>query len=297
MKIPKILKRADRPKARSRMKRNSSPIRAYVGLNGAGKTLTAVYDTIPYLEAGMKVLSSVRFLDYNNRRLCDDETCVAENHDTHYAAHPNWIPLREFSQILHARNTVIFLDEIQGIMSSRDYSTLPTPILNAIMQQRRNNNVIIYTTPFFGRADKALREVTHTVTLCSPYLSKTKKSEPGQPPILWKIRYAILARTYAAELMDEFDARGADLGNMRPKVFQFYIRPFNKAQNAYDSYDSVLSIGASDSLGSCMTCGGKRSQSRCSCPVLIKEHADKTQPGGSAAVVSPVTLKGGDLPL
>ena len=274
MKFSSFYRRADRLKARSRMKRNSAPIRAYVGLNGSGKTLTAVYDIIPYLETGMKVLSSVRILDYNNPRLCDDITCISPNHSTHKAAHPNWIPLRDFTQILNARNTVIFLDEIQGIMSSRDYSTLPTPILNSIMQQRRNNNVILYTCPYFGRADKALREVTQTVTLCVPYFSRTIKSPPGEPPILWKIRYAIFARTYSAELLDEFDARGADVGEVRPKVFQFYWRSLNKAQLAYDTYDTVLTIGHSDQLGSCMTCGGKRSQTRCSCPVQIKEKID-----------------------
>ena len=298
MYIPKLFKLSNRRKARSRMKRNSAPIRAYVGLNGAGKSLLAVYDILPYLENGMKVLSTVRILDYKNRRICDDITCVSENHSTHYAAHPNWIPLREFSQILYARNTVIFLDEIQGIFNSRTFQSLPAPILNAIMQQRRNNNVIIYTTPFFGRADKALREVTQQVTLCMPFLSRNVQSLPGEPPILWKSRSGVFARTYAAELMDEFDARGADIGDIRPKVFQLMFRNFNDAQNAYDTMDSVLTVGHSDELGSCMTCGGKRTQQKCSCPELIKEEVDKAQEEGSALAALPLILKSqSNLPL
>jgi len=266
----KLLHRSDKMKNRSRMKRNSAPIHAYVGLNGAGKTLTAILDCIPFIESGMSILSSVRILDYNNPRPCDDPTCTFPSHPNHQASHPQWIPLKDFTQILHAKNCVILLDEIQGIMSSRDYSTLPTPILNKLMQFRRDNCVIKYTCPFFGRADKALREVTQVVTLCTPYISKTRKSAEGAPPILWKERFFIFARTYAAELLDEFDARGADLGTMRPRVFQLYFRPWTIAQKAYDTYETVLSIGATDSMGSCMTCGGKRTQQKCSC-----EHTAK----------------------
>lgn len=61
---------ADRPGARARLRRRGFPIHSYVGPNGTGKSAIMVYDTLPSLEGGRPVLSTVRLLDYHNPRPC-----------------------------------------------------------------------------------------------------------------------------------------------------------------------------------------------------------------------------------
>ena len=88
---------------RARDRRRSYPIHMYVGRNGAGKSLAAVYDTLPDLEAGRPCLSTVRLLDYKNPRPCDDPTCEDATHDSenvHAAAHPLYVPFTQWGQLL-----------------------------------------------------------------------------------------------------------------------------------------------------------------------------------------------------
>jgi len=59
----------------ARARRRMYPIHFYVGRNGAGKSLAAVYDTMPDLDAGLPCLSTVRLLDFRNPRPCDDPNC------------------------------------------------------------------------------------------------------------------------------------------------------------------------------------------------------------------------------
>ena len=50
--------------SRARDARRGLPIHAYVGPNGGGKSLAMVNDTIPSLDAGRPVLSTVRLIDW-----------------------------------------------------------------------------------------------------------------------------------------------------------------------------------------------------------------------------------------
>ena len=61
-----------------RARRRVWPIHGYVGANGGGKTVSMVWDTLPSLESGRPVLSTVRLLDYGNPREC--EGCNDESH-------------------------------------------------------------------------------------------------------------------------------------------------------------------------------------------------------------------------
>ena len=73
----------------ARARRRMYPIHFYVGRNGAGKSLAAVYDTMPDLDAGLPCLSTVRLLDFRNPRPCDDPNCKDLEHVRgHQAVHP-----------------------------------------------------------------------------------------------------------------------------------------------------------------------------------------------------------------
>lgn len=256
----------DRDKASARLYRRSSPIRAYLGSgNGSGKSMMMIYDVMPSLDFGREVLSTVRLLDYNNPRPCDDKYCTFPGHPDHQAAHPLYVPLISYEQLLYAKNTDILLDEVTGVINSREYNKLPAAIANKLVQLRRDNCTLSWTATNWSRCDVIVRELTQTATLVIPVLKKKVKTEPGQPPQLWRSGQLFYARTFDAAMLDEFDARGADLGRMKPRANQLFYRPWGKATIAYDTFDPVLSLGDATDLGTCISCGGKRLQTKCSC--------------------------------
>src|SRR5438105_3161500 len=57
--------------SKKRARRRAYPIHAYVGANGGGKSAGMVWDTLPSLDAGRSVLSTVGLLDYANPRPCE----------------------------------------------------------------------------------------------------------------------------------------------------------------------------------------------------------------------------------
>jgi hypothetical protein len=285
----------DRINAKARMYRRSSPIRAYLGSgNGSGKSMMMVYDIIPSLEQGREVLSTVRLLDYKNPRPCDDPTCSFPGHPDHQAAHPNWVPLISYEQLLNAKDTCILLDEVTGVVNSREYNKLPAAIANKLVQLRRDNCTLSWTATNWSRCDVIVRELTQTATLVLPLLKKRVKPKENEPLQLWRSGQLFYARTFDAALLDEFDARGADLGSMKPKAHQLFYRPWGYATKAYDTMDAVLSLGDATDLGTCITCGGKRLQTKCSCADHQLKHFGKRAEGVPQAL--PI-LDGSAIPL
>lgn len=257
---------SDRAMARARLKRRAAPIHAYLGSgNGSGKSLLMVYDTIPSLDAGRPVLSTVRLLDFRNPRPCDDPTCTFPGHPDHGAAHPMYIPFTDYQQLLDFRDGDVLMDEITGIASSRQFASMPVQVQNFLVQMRRRNIALRWSSTNWARSDIIIREVTTAATLTIPFISRTHKSEPGEPPMLWRDRLLFFSRTYDAALMDDFDARGADAGAMKPHNLQLFWRPGALAGEAYNTLDPVLSLGFANEVGICVTCGGSRKAHPCSC--------------------------------
>lgn len=60
--------------------RRAMPITGYCGPNGSGKSAACVWDTMPSLAMGRTVLSTVRLLDWENPRPCDDPACSHPEH-------------------------------------------------------------------------------------------------------------------------------------------------------------------------------------------------------------------------
>lgn len=304
------LRRADRDMAKARLRRRGMPIHGFVGPNGTGKSAVMVYDTLPSLEWGRPVLSTVRLLDYRNPRpcpggvYCDDPANherprtvtelvpfdpadpaspkVRQTRETgetvvHACAHPLYIPFRSYTQLLDFRDGDVLMDEVTGVASSRESSGMPPQVANLLVQLRRRNVVLRWSAPAWGRADKIIRECSQAVTLTSAFLPRRVRQVEGEPPRLWRERRLFLARTFDATLFDEFDAHRAD-DDLPTLAWALYWGPGSSMFRAYDTYDAVTSLGWANEAGMCITCGGKRLHRKCDC----SDHQAAPRPRRSA---------------
>ena len=270
-------------------------IAGYVGPNGSGKSALMVLDTIPSLEAGRPVLGTVRLLDYNNPRQCDDAECEAEPLSGHYiralpephvveaafavesdpirriellnelgeitgihqAAHPLWIPLTDWQQVLDARGVDLLLDEVTGAASSRESASLPAAIANKLVQLRRNDVTVRWSAPAWMRADKILRECSQSVTYCRGRFPKSSSDRAR----MWRQRRLFVCKTYDASEFEDFTAGKRE--ELSTIVSELVWGPKTVAFKAYDTMDAVLAVGAVTDTGTCYICGGTRTRHSC----------------------------------
>lgn len=244
---------------RKRLRRRSYPIHAYVGANGSGKSAAAVWDSLPTLLQGRPVLSTVRLLDFENPRPCDDPACDSANHATHLAAHPLYVPLREWRQLLDAEHCDIIMDEVTGVASSRESSGMPAAVANLLVQLRRRDVVLRWTAPAWTRADKIIRECSQAVTYCQGYLPVDDEGSDR----MWRKRRLFRWQTYDASLFEEFSMGKRE--KIPSLVNQWFWGPGSHAFAGYDTLDSVESIGHVLDSGRCADCGGRRSPQKCVC--------------------------------
>lgn len=200
------------------------------------------------MDSGRYVLSNVR--------LWDPET---------NAPHRFWVPLTSFQQLLQARNCDVLLDEVTGVASSRESAALPPQVANLLVQLRRKDITLSWTTPSWARADKIIREVTQLVTVCRGFVRET--SGDGQRE--WRQARLFKWQSFDAGSFDEWSAALSDTTRKRhaDKVTtQLFWRPGSRAELGYRTYEDVAVLGHSLSVGgTCLTCGGRRSVPRCSC--------------------------------
>ena len=101
---------------RQRRIRRGYAVKFYSGRNGTGKSLCAVWDTMPDLDMGRTVLSTVRLLDYANPRPCEGwwgrseqqghecPVCVIPGAGEHEHAHPAYVPFTDLFDHVPNRN-------------------------------------------------------------------------------------------------------------------------------------------------------------------------------------------------
>lgn len=284
-----------------RRARRAWPIHAYVGANGAGKSAAMVWDSLPSLDLGRPVLSTVRLLDWRNPRPCSDSSCPHPEHQavvlhgprrqgepwppaiTHMAAHPLWVPFTDWQQLLDAEHCDVLMDEVTGVASSRESHAMPAPVANKLVQLRRADVVVRWSAPSWARADKIIRETSQAVTYAKGYMAKVDRSGDR----LWRNRRLFKWTTYDAGDFEEFTVGKRE--QLKPMVRDFHWGPSSPAFKAYDTFDAVATIGTVTDTGRCYRCGGRRSIPKCSCGDVHDEVSGGSAWGPAEGGVTPGT--------
>ncbi len=234
--LPKKL----RDKDAGRDTRRRTAIHAYVGANGSGKSLAMVHDTLPSLDAGRTVLSTVRLLD----PLTGEE-------------HPNYVKLTDWTQLLEAEHCDVNFDEVVGIASARESHGMPVQVQNLLVQLRRRDVVLRWTAPNWSRADKIIREVTQAVTLCAGSMSDRRDKDRWAPKRLFRFK------TFDTVEFEEWSLDKSK--KLSRSASAWFWGPSSRAFYAYDTLGQVERVGEVLDSGRCAHCGGRRSIPVCRC--------------------------------
>jgi len=251
----RLARRIDHKAAKARRK---VAIHCYSGPNGSGKSAAMVLDGMAAVRAGLPILSTVRVLDFLDPRPCDAWSCDCDKTDParHLAAYEGWIPFRCWQDLLDFQGPgEVWMDEVTGVANSNDWASMPSVIGDRLMQLRRSELVVRWTSPSFDNGNKKLRQVTQAVTVCRGMASKRVKGHA------WGQNRFFMWLTFDARLMDEFSNEAKRL---KAYIRQFVWKPVSFA--AYDTFESVLRLDDTVWGGTCLRCGGKVAQPRCTCP-------------------------------
>lgn len=210
------------------------PIRAKVGPNGGGKSLSAVDEIIASLDRGRHVLSTVRLID-------------SRTGDTH----PLYEQFYDFDQLTDARKTTVFMDEVTGIANSRSSSSLSTRVQNKLVQLRRDDCDLIWTAPNWARADVIIREVTQAVTECRGYFAGRQRMIDGEIR-QWAPKRVFRFRTYDVADFEEWTAGKRE--KLDPIASVWYKGIGSRAFASYDTLESVSMVAHASEAGVCEIC-------------------------------------------
>lgn len=273
----------DKQSENGRARRRAFPIHMYTGRNGAGKSLAAVYDTLPDLDAGLPVLSTVRLLDFRNPRPCEDDSCSDLMHGRpgHMAAHPCYRPFTSWVQLLEWSRGPVLMDEITGVADSNESAAMPAAAANKLAQLRRDDCSVRITGLNFIRANKRIREAVNAVTRCQSFMPVTVTNDDGTER-LWRARRLAVWRTYDAQSLpiDDHTDSAYDHADLMVKARHWV--PGSLALSAYDTYAPVLMVGSVTDSGRCAYCAGTRRPQECSCQDYQAEKAVRKGVGAQA---------------
>lgn len=220
--------------------RRSSSIRSYVGENGGGKSLCAVYDLLPSLAAGRTVLSTAVLLDAATG-----------------LPHAHYVPLTSWVQLMNVEHCDVLLDEVTGVASARSYASTPSQLLQLFVQLRKRDVTLSWTTPNYARADVIIREVTRTVTVCRGYFPKV------DPETSWPRNRFFRWATYDAIEWEQFSLQQTE--KAKGIGVQLFRRSGSEAERSYRTDESCEMLDHMDITGTCLTCGGRKAQHKCGC--------------------------------
>lgn len=231
--------------------RRGLPIHGYFGANGNGKSQIVVHDTLPDLDAGDPVLSTMRLI---NADTGDD--------------YPNYIPWTDWDQVLDLRKGAVIADEIVGVAGSRNSMSLPIEVQNLLNQLRRGDMRFSWTAPAWARADLIIRETSQGATLCraSQFFGVHRISDDTGRERTWRQHTVFRFKTYDAQKFEAWTA-AKESGNrkLRPVVSAGFKSTGTRAQASYDTFAPVNRVGLELDTGRCASCGGMRRPKPCSC--------------------------------
>ena len=135
---------------------NKYGILMFIGMFGHGKTLSMTHQArLLYNQYGDKL----RFI--SNYELFDIP----------------YIPLINFNQLVDIGEeedppyigTVVLIDEIENVLSHRNFSSFPLSLLHTLTQQRKKKVFIMCSAQRFFMVDKIFRSITTSVVDCNKY--------------------------------------------------------------------------------------------------------------------------------
>lgn len=235
------------PKLRTKgiLKRRNAAVVGYAGLNGTGKSFCMVRDTLLGLAQGRRVLSTVTILDPDTGN-----------------PHPNFELFQSWQQFHTVTETEILMDEVTGILDSRD-GGIPKHVKKELPQQRRKGNLIRWTGIDFDNVDKRLRQVSRAVVKCRGFLPDRAALPDGSIP-LWapnRLFYFVtfdgqtITTTSDSQLLTEDHEK-----KRRAKVLnrEWVKGPGSLAFDTYRTLDAVASVS-----NDCPVCGGRIPERTC----------------------------------
>lgn len=279
-------------------RRRGLAIHGYVGPNGAGKSLLAAADTIPTLRGlqwNCDNPDHLHMIDHGQtsgtRRILSTMPFVTPSGKPH----PLYDPLTDFNQITQAEHVDLILDEVGGAVASSTADNIPMGVKASLQELRRREVVCRWTAPSWKRASNILRECSQGVTLTLGFMPVPHKDGvlfdgphktevmsrdgenleerlcttegPHSHPSgrLWGAKRAMFARTFDANLFEEFTTAKKDNKKYRPVVRELFWRPGSEAERVYNTHAYVEKLGQVTQFGTCDHCGGTRRRPNCSC--------------------------------
>jgi len=137
-------------------------IYAYVGLPGTGKTFSMVYDTIPLIKSGGKVISNfpIRFGKQKDGSYKYKSICLN--------------PVDFIDAIEHEERATFLVDECNIIFSSYDdVKKIERGLLNRFAQGRKLGLDFFFTSQRFHHSLKRIRDLTNVVVECKKFVFLT----------------------------------------------------------------------------------------------------------------------------
>lgn len=142
-----------------------------------------------------------------------------------------YIPLINFEQLVDLgeeeespyQGTVVLIDEIENLLSHRNYANFPLELLHMLTQQRKKRVYIMCSAQRFFMVDKLWRSITTNVYDCNKY---------------WRFQHM--------ELYDAWDYENG----MNPQLLQrsgniwWFVR--DKDYHAYDTSEMIMKGSAED---------------------------------------------------
>ena len=184
-----------------------APITAYVGINGSGKTLSAVAVAITELH---------RF----ERPIVANVGGLAVEH-THYDQ------VEELPDILDSMGTCnLIMDEAGVLFAARDTGRNKA-FEKTVQMLRKYDARLMWTAPAFGRADKILREVSLLAVLCHPLY---QRHEPGK---VWPSTRLALQKGFD---VSRLDSSGMSINKNAKAQKRFGIIRTAKWEQAFNSF-------------------------------------------------------------
>ena len=196
-----------------------TPITAYLGVNGSGKSLSAIAFALRDQERkGRPLITNMVGLSGDHFHVdgVDELPDLMRQIAGSYVSAKHGRPL----------GMNIVLDEAGAMFSSRDAGPQKKAFEKTVQQLRKYRARLLWTAPTFSRADKILREVTFTAVLCTPMV---KRAVPDDP---WPSTRLIFQKSFDVSRLDT----SSTSMNKNAKATGFGFVRTGRWQDAFDSF-------------------------------------------------------------